>query len=103
MNKHEEARNKLDNAIMCFNGMDILYNYINECEATEKELEDIKYNLSVIKYNALKLQNELVELKRDVQRYWELKKDLVNTLLNKDLHKEYGDLVDKLSKVSTND
>jgi len=107
MNKHEEAREDLKkihqhcehyyNAnLMNLLPMENVIKYTVSCEATEKAYEDTKYNLSVIKGNALKLQNELVELKRDVKRYFELKikKDMV---INE--YKMLSLLYDKLSKV----
>ena len=97
MNKHEEARQSVnwysfeDEEKTMF-----IRNYINEYEATEKAYEDTKYNLSVIKDNALKLQNELVELKRDVKRFMD---SVEFTLGDIAIHTDLGKLIERLKKV----
>ena len=100
MNKHEQARKYVDD-IDGSGYFQRLHNYINEAEATEKEyeeekkqhqydikymnkvaedltkeLENTKYQLSVVKDNALKIQNQLVELQRDVNRFLKLRSNI---------------------------
>jgi len=79
MSKHEEARLNIDEQTN--SSRKALHQYVDECEATEKELE---------------------ELKRDVKRYMKLEKSMgmMNTWLGTlDEMKEFSTLKNKLSKV----
>jgi hypothetical protein len=104
MNKYDDVKNELQEYINVY-GMDyyqtnhfpITTKFIKQAEATEKELENTKYQLSVVKDNALKLQNKLVEIERNVKRYFELTYTWRN--LSKDEQKENDLLYKKLSKV----
>jgi len=72
---------------------------IKEAEATEKELEDTKYQLSVVKDNALKIQNQLVELQRDVKRYYDIRTSCPKGMSIDDWKEERLALEIRLAKV----
>jgi len=77
MNKHEEARNRIDESVSGFSNAHYssIHKYITSCEATEKAYE---------------------ELKRDVKQFMD---SVEFTLGDIAIHTDLGKLIERLKKV----